>query len=149
MMYSNLEIFRMVLVETLLITGLCYRLIPGLWRTSSWRYMPIAAIGVGVIQLISVLIVSVFLTDVLFACVLLGVGALLPDLFRALSGWVRNPKRISNLIRIAGIGLVIYLITCSPDLLEASIGPILLVVILSWGFKVLMRKSPFKIKKIK
>ena len=132
--------FEVLLVGLLIVTGLIYRLVPTIWQNQNYS---LVALLIGVVQLIVVGLREEEPLAPILAFLLIGLGALLPDLARALSAWVRRPRFITIILRAMVIGVVIYTVAFRLDLVSSIVGPILLIVILWYGFLTVIGRGPF------
>ena len=123
---------------SLIITGLIYRVAP-VWTTINWRYLPITAISIGILQILILVIIKQELEYVLTGCVFIGLGALLLDLGIATSRWFRRPQTITLILGLIVISSVIYLFAFNQDLLSFLAGPIMVLVIMFWIFRIMKK----------
>jgi len=115
------------------ILGLIMRLVRPIWQ--NWR-LSLAAIGLAIVLVLGAgLSAPEFGQGAGLATLSLAGGALLPDLARALSGWLRNPKRIFWIL----IGGIAIYVTYNPEILNQLAGIIIPIVILYLAIRVIIR----------
>ena len=113
--------------------GLMMRLVRLIWQ--NWR-LSLAAIGLAIVLVLGAgLSAPEFGQGAGLAILSLAGGALLPDLARALSGWLRNPKRISWIL----IGGIAIYVAYNPEVLNQLAGIIIPIVILYLAIRVIIR----------